>query len=136
MTARRGSLHYKIVRLARVPRAHADASPRGWRVVRIAARVAGRSLMAIAVLFVSGTIGVQIWHAGERNVRLHEQIKSVERVNADLQITNDKLATRIERLHDPEFLVPLIHEQLGLAKQHEIFIEVTQATPVPATAQK
>ena len=136
MTARRGSLHYKIVRLARVPRAHADASPKRWRLVRIAARIAGRSLMAIAVLFVSATIGVQIWHAGERNARLHEQIKSVERGNANLQVTNGKLATRVERLHDPEFLVPLIHEQLGLAKPHEIFIEVTQATPEPATAQK
>ena len=136
MTARRGSLHYKIVRLARAPRTNMDASPKRWRLMRIAARVAGRSLMAIAVLFVSGTIGVQIWHAGERNVQLHEQIKSVERVNADLQLTNDKLSTRIQRLHDPEFLVPLIHEQLGLAKPHEIFIEVTQATPEPATAQK
>jgi cell division protein FtsB len=136
MTARRGSLQYKIVRLARVPRAHADASPRRWRLARIAARVAGRSLMAIAVLFVSGTIGVQIWHAAERNVRLHDQITTVERGNATLQITNDKLATRVERLHDPEYLVPLIHEQLGLAKPHEIFIEVTQATPEPATAQK
>ena len=92
--------------------------------------------MAIAILFVSGTIGVQIWHAGERNVRLHEQINNMELGNTNLQIANDKLATRIERLHDPEFLVPLIHEQLGLAKPHEIFIEVTQATPEPATAQK
>jgi cell division protein FtsB len=85
---------------------------------------------------VSGTIGVQIWHAADRNVRLHDQITGVERSNATLQITNDKLATRVERLHDPEYLVPLIHEQLGLAKPHEIFIEVTQATPEPATAQK
>ncbi|HXN08345.1 MAG TPA: septum formation initiator family protein, partial [Candidatus Acidoferrales bacterium] len=133
---RRGSLQYKIVRLARAPRARADASPRHWRPARVAARMAGRSLMAIAVLFVSGTIGVQIWHAAERNVRLHDQIANVERGNATLQITNDKLATRVERLHDPEYLVPLIHEQLGLAKPHEIFIEVTQATPEPATAQK
>jgi len=136
MTARRGSFQYKIVRLARVPRSRAEESPRRWRLVRIAARVAGRSLMAIAVVFVSGTIGVQIWHASERNVRLHDQITTVERGNATLQVTNDKLATRVERLHDPEYLVPLIHEQLGLAKPHEIFIEVTQATPEPATAQK
>jgi cell division protein FtsB len=135
MTARRGSLHYKIVRLARVPRA-ADASPKRRRLATIAARVAGRLLMAIAVLFVSGTIGVQIWHVSERNIRLHEQITTVERGNATLQITNDKLATRVERLHDPEYLVPLIHEQLGLAKPHEIFIQVTQATPEPATPQK
>ena|ERR1700737_4961504 len=136
MTARRGSLHYKIVRLARVPSAHAGAAPKRWRFVRIAARVAGRSLVALAVLFVSGTIGVQIWHAGERNVRLHDQITTVERGNANLQVTNDKLATRVERLHDPEYLVPLIHEQLGLAKPHEIFIQVTQATPEPVTPQK
>ena len=136
MTARRGSLQYKIVRLARVPSATADASAKRGRFITIAARIAGRSLMVIAVLCVIGTIGVQIWHAAERNVQLHEQIATMERGNADLQVTNDKLATRVERLHDPEYLVPLIHEQLGLAKPHEVFIEVTQATPEPATPQK
>ncbi|HEV2878139.1 MAG TPA: septum formation initiator family protein [Candidatus Eremiobacteraceae bacterium] len=135
MTARRGSLHYKIVRLARVPRAQAG-SPKRWRFLRIAARIAGRCVMALAVVFVSGTIAVQIWHVGERNVQLHQQIGQMERGNANLQVTNDKLRTRVDRLHDPEYLVPLIHEQLGLTKPHEIFVEVTQATPEPASAQK
>jgi cell division protein FtsB len=92
--------------------------------------------MALAVVFVSGTIAVQIWHVGERNVQLHQQIGQMERGNANLQVTNDKLRTRVDRLHDPEYLVPLIHEQLGLTKPHEIFVEVTQATPEPASAQK
>jgi cell division protein FtsB len=133
MTPRRGSLHYKIVRLARVPKAHAGAQSKRWRFVKLAATVAGRSLIALAVLFVSGTIAVQIWHVGARSMQLRQQLAQVEATNADLSATNDKLATRVQRLHDPEYLVPLIHEQLGLAKPHEVFVEVTQATPAPPT---
>jgi cell division protein FtsB len=132
MTPRRGSLHYKIVRLARVPRAHAGAPSTRWRFARLAATIAGRSLVVLSVLFVSGTIAVQIWHASVRNLQLHQQIAGVERDNGALQVTNQKLARRIERLRDPEYLVPLIHEQLGLAKPHEVFVEVIQATPAPA----
>jgi cell division protein FtsB len=131
MTPRRGSLHYKIVRLARVPKAQSGAHSKRWRLAKFAAGVAGRSLVALAVLFVSGTIAVQIWHVGARSMQLHQQIAQVELGDADLQTTNEKLATRVERLRDPEYLVPLIHEQLGLAKPHEVFVEVTQATPAP-----
>lgn len=130
MTARRGSLHYKIVRLARVPGGHGPPSQRR-RYARIAATIAGRSLLVLAVLFVSGTVAVQIWHAAARNAQLHQQIVQVEADNDGLGATNAKLATRVERLRDPEYLVPLIHEQLGLAKPHEVFVEVTQATPAP-----
>ena len=130
MTPRRGSLHYTIVRLARVPRRGGPPSQRR-RFARIAATVAGRSLLALAVLFVSGTVAVQIWHVAARNAQLHQQIVQVEADNDGLTATNAKLATRVERLRDPEYLVPLIHEQLGLAKPHEVFVEVTQATPAP-----
>ncbi|MDQ6768187.1 MAG: septum formation initiator family protein [Candidatus Eremiobacteraeota bacterium] len=133
MTARRGSLQYKIVRLARDPRARTRASAGRWRLARLAATVAGRSLMLCATLFVSGTIAIQIWHAGARNVQLHQQIAQVEQSNANLQAVNQKLVTRVDRLRDPEYLVPLIHEQLGLTKPNEIFVQVTQATPAPAT---
>lgn len=130
MTARRGSLHYKIVRLARVPRRAGPPSQRR-RFARVAATVAGRSLAALAVIFISSTVPVQIWHAATRNARLHQQIGQVEADNTALTETNAKLGTRVQRLRDPEYLVPLIHEQLGLAKPHEVFVEVTQATPAP-----
>ena len=132
MTARRGSLHYKIVRLASARRARSLASSKRWRIARFAAGIAGRSFTALAIVFVSGTIAVQIYHASARNVALHQQIVQLERGNANLQVTNDKLTTRIVRLHDPEYLVPLIHEQLGLAKPNEVFVQVIQATPLPA----
>jgi cell division protein FtsB len=135
MTPRRGSLHYKIVRLAHVPKARTSAQTKRWRLAKFAAGVAGRSLVALAVIFVSGTIAIQIWHVGARSMQLHDQIAQVEASNADLQTTNDKLATRADRLRDPEYLVPLIHEQLGLAKPHEVFVEVTQATPAPPAHQ-
>ncbi len=131
MTARRGSLQYKIVRLTRIPRAQAAAPSKHRRLAKLAAIIAGRSLMVLAALFVSGTVAVQIWHAGARNMQLHEQTGVVERDNTTLQADNEKLATRVERLRDPEYLVPLIHEQLGLAKPHEVFVEVTQTTPPP-----
>ncbi|MBV8203538.1 MAG: septum formation initiator family protein [Candidatus Eremiobacteraeota bacterium] len=130
MTPRRGSLTHKIIRFARTPRGDRRPS-RGRRVAILAATVAGRSLVVLVALFLSGTIAVQIWHAGVRNAELHRQIHDVESQNADLTDANGKLQTRVVRLHDPEYLVPIIHEQLGLTKPHEVFIQVTQATPAP-----
>jgi cell division protein FtsB len=78
------------------------------------------------------TIGAQVWRVAVRNVALHGQIADVEQQNAALQSENGKLAARVTHLHDPEFLVPLIHEQLGLTKPNEVFIEVAPATPAPA----
>lgn len=130
MTPRRGSLTHKIIRLTRAPREHTRHA-RGRRIATVAATVAGRSLVVLAVLFISGAVGIQIWHAGVRNAELHRQIRDVEAQNADLSAANAKLQTRIVRLHDPEYVVPIIHEQLGLTKPHEVFIQVTQATPAP-----
>jgi len=130
MTPRRGSLTHKIIRLARAPRGDGRPS-RSRRVAVLAATVAGRLLVVLVALFVSGTIAVQIWHAGVRNAELHGQIRDIEAQNADLTGANAKLQTRVVRLHDPEYLVPIIHEQLGLTKPHEVFIQVTQATPAP-----
>jgi cell division protein FtsB len=130
MTPRRGSLTHKIIRFTRARREDERAS-RGRRIAAVAATIAGRSLVVLAVLFVSGTVAVQIWHAGMRNAELHQQIGEVEAQNADINAANTKLQTRIIRLHDPEYLVPIIHEQLGLTKPHEVFIQVTQATPAP-----
>jgi cell division protein FtsB len=83
------------------------------------------------MLLVTGTMATQVWHAGERGLQLHDQIAQVERNNAALENANQKLTTRTVRLRDPEYLVPLIHEQLGLTKPREIFIEVIQPSPAP-----
>ena len=129
MTARRGSLSYKIVRLARRRRSP-EAS--GSRFLRRAGLVAGRGIMLAALLCLSLTVGAQVWRVGMRNVALHQQIVQMDKDNANLQASNDELAVRVTRLHDPEYLVPLIHEQLGLTKPNEVFIEVTPPTPLPA----
>jgi len=134
MTARRGSLQYKIVRLSRARQA-AGSGPARMRWLRSAATVAGRVLVVLAALFVSATVGAQVWRVAIRNVALHRQIADVEGQNAALQTENGKLAVRVNHLHDPEFLVPLIHEQLGLTKPNEVFIEVAPATPAPAAQQ-
>lgn len=76
-----------------------------------------------------------MWHVAMRNIALHQQIAQVEDENAAMEAQNEKLAVRVGHLHDPEYLVPLIHEQLGLTKPNEVFIEVAPSTPAPAAQQ-
>ena len=131
MTARRGSLRYKIVRFAREPRAHSQLLARTWRIAVRSAALAGQAIFAVALLFVAGTIGVQVWRVGTENARLHNQIVAAQRENAALERSSQNLSARIQKLHDPEYLVPLIHEDLGLTKPHEIFVELKQPQPLP-----
>jgi cell division protein FtsB len=130
MTARRGSLRHKIVCLKRVRAARPGSGARRFGLARVAA-VAGRIAIVLAAGFVSVTVAAQVWHAASRNVALHRQIVATESTNAQLQTENDRLTRRVTLLHDPEYLVPLIHEQLGLTKPNEVFIEVAPATPAP-----
>ena len=58
------------------------------------------------------------------------QIVALEKRNADLAASSSALQKQIKALHDPEYLVPFIHEQLGLTKPHEVFIVVQ--TPPPS----
>ena len=124
MTARRGSLRYKIVSFARSPRTRVQRMSKTWRLAFRSAVVAGRSIAAVAILGVVATIGAQIWRASDQNMHLHRQIVQVQRQNESLERTTQNLTTRIQLLHDPEYVVPLIHEQLGLTKPHEIFVQV------------
>ncbi|MBC5806193.1 MAG: FtsB family cell division protein [Candidatus Eremiobacter antarcticus] len=132
MTARRGSLSFKIVRFARSPRAQRQNLSRPWRVALRSASIAGRSLVVLAAVFIAGTFTVQIWRVGAQNMRLHDQIATTQRQNEHLRETTQRLEARIRRLHNPDYLVPLIHEQLGLAKPKEVFIEVKPAPIAPA----
>ena len=123
MTARRGSLRYKIVRLARAPHGPRQGLGRGWRVAVRAAALAGRAVFALAVLFIAGTLAAQVWRVGQENVQLHDQIVRTQQENQALAAQSAHLSDRISKLHDPEYLVPLIHEQLGLTKPNEIFVD-------------
>ncbi len=129
MTARRGSLRYKVVRLTRARAASGSLSR--MRVARIAATVAGRGLLVLVALFVSVMIAAQVYRVAVRNIALRGQIAQVEDQNQRLGAENQKLALRVVHLQDPEYLVPLIHEQLGLTKPNEVFIEVAPSTPAP-----
>jgi cell division protein FtsB len=125
LTARRGSLRHKAVRLARAP-AHAPWRAAVARVSGIAMRFA---LLAVALAIVVAC-GLQAWRVGAESYRLHKQIVALEKRNADLAASSISLKTEIKALHDPEYLVPMIHEQLGLTKPHEVFIVVQ--TPPPS----
>jgi cell division protein FtsB len=89
-----------------------------------------RLVAGAAALFLVGAFGAQMWHVGVQSYHLHKQIVSVEDRNASLQTQSVKLSRQIQLLHNPDYLVPLIHEQLGLVKPHEVFIEL-QPTPSP-----
>lgn len=130
MTARRGSFRFKVTRLARAPLGRGARSLAWKRRLVLWTRLASKIISAAAALFVIGAFGAQMWHVGAQNYRLHKQIDAAERRNEALSAESVKLAQKVVLLHDPDYLVPLIHEQLGLVKPHEVFI-VVAPTPAP-----
>jgi cell division protein FtsB len=119
-----------LVRLARARRRR--SRPHHRRAIRLAVLVTGRAVSVAAVLFVSATVGIQVWHVGSRNLALRAQIARVESDNRALADENARLAAEAQRMHNPEYLVPFIHQQLGLVKPNEVFIQVTPAGPSSA----
>jgi len=129
MTARRGSLRFKVKRLARAPLAR-GASPVWRRRLGMWTHLASRVVVGAAILAIAGAFGAQTWRIAAENYRLHRQISTVEQHNVALGSDAVRLQREISLLHDPDYLVPLIHEQLGLVKPHEVFI-VISPTPAP-----
>jgi cell division protein FtsB len=129
MTARRGSLGFKVQRFAKAPFRKFSSSSvwrrRFERIVFFGSRLVVGSMLLLVLM----ATGAQFWRIGEQNYRLHRQIDSVEARNAALVDESARLSKEAVLLHDPDYLVPLIHEQLGLTKPHEVFIIV--ATPAP-----
>ena len=133
MTARRGSFRFKVQRLARAPLRRVSRDRAWQRRLTAWTRLMSRLVAGAAALFVAVAFGAQMWHVGMQNYRLHKQIEGVENKNASLESDSVRLSRQIELLHDPDYLVPLIHEQLGLVKPHEVFIEFQ---PAPAPTEK
>jgi cell division protein FtsB len=130
MTARRGSFRFKVTRLAS-KRLGRDASPTPLRK-RVTRWLRFSALLAVGaiILFTVGAFALQTGRVAAENYRLHKQIVSTERRNDALVADSARLRREITLLHDPDYLVPLIHEQLGLVKPHEVFI-VISPTPAP-----
>lgn len=129
MTARRGSLRFKIKRIA-ADRIGTAAQPPRWRKrLMLWTRLGSKLVVGAAVLALAGAFGAQTYRVAAENYRLHVQIDDVERRNAALTADAARLQKQIALLHDPDYLVPLIHEQLGLVKPHEVFIVVSPAQP-------
>ena len=131
MTARRGSIRFRVSRFARAPLKGALGSSSWKKRATTWTHIGSRVAIGAVALFVTGAFGAQMWHVGAENYRLHKQIDTVERRNDALSEQSNKLARQITLLHDPDYLVPLIHEQLGLVKPHEVFIEI-QPTSAPS----
>ena len=130
MTARRGSFRFKVKRLAG-ERFGRDASPAWHRRLIEWSRFGSRLVIGAAILAAAGAFGAQSYRIAAENVRLHQQIVNVERRNGALTAESARLQKTIGLLHDPDYLVPLIHEQLGLVKPHEVMI-IVAPTPVPS----
>lgn len=131
MSARRGSLRFKVARFATAPlgRGQEGAARRDFALRAIG--FGGRVVAAVAAFLIATTVGLQFWRVGVENYRLHRQIQSVERQNERLKSEAASLAREIRLLHDPEYLVPMIHEQLGLTRPHEVIVQVATPSPAP-----
>jgi len=125
---RRGSLGHKIVKFAAPPLGRGARIKRERTMLRVMS-AAGRMIALAAVLLVAVSFSIQAWRVGAQNYQLHKQIDVVEDQNRQLTAESVKLRKDVILSRDPEYLVPLIHEQLGLTKPHEVFIQV--ATPAP-----
>jgi cell division protein FtsB len=129
MTARRGSFGFKVARIARAPLGRGAGSQKLRRRLARWSIIASRLLVwSAAALFVF-SVGSGFWRVGAENYRLHRQVDAVERHNAALVADSVRLKRQAALLHDPDYLVPFIHEQLGLVKPHEVFIVIS---PTPA----
>ena len=125
---RRGSLGFRISRLAGKPLGRGARKQRERSMIRVMS-AAGRALALTAVVLIAASFSVQAWHVGYQNYQLHKQIDAVEEQNRQLTAQSVSLRRDIILSHNPEYLVPLIHEQLGLTKPREVFIQI--ATPAP-----
>lgn len=129
MTARRGSLAFKVTRLAS-GRGRGRAAELQARLRR-AMHVGGRIIFVGAISLLVLTFGAQAWRIGYADYQLHRQVVALEAANRVLQNEGVTLRKEIYLARDPEYLVPLIHEQLGLAKPHEVFVRFETVDSVP-----
>jgi len=89
----------------------------------------GRTIALVAVVLVAASFSAQAWRVSYQNYQLHKQIDAIEDQNRALAADAAKLQRDVKLSKNPEYLVPLIHEHLGLTKPHEVIIQV--ATPAP-----
>ena len=120
---RRGKLRRTLNHLSGRSLGKTARKQRERSMVRVMA-IAGRVLGLAAALLVIVSFSVQAWRVGSANYNLHREIDQVEDQNRQLSSDTVKLREDIILSRNPEYLVPLIHEQLGLTRPREVFIEV------------
>jgi cell division protein FtsB len=136
MTARRGSLRFKVTQLAGAGR-HGKASGRAavlQTTMQRSMNVAGKVVAVCAGALVALTVGAQVWRVGLADYQLHQQVVALENQNRALAQEAVTLRKEIYLSRNPEYLVPLIHEQLGLAKPHEVFVRLVPIAAGQAAA--
>jgi cell division protein FtsB len=129
MTARRGSIGFKVAKLARSHFRGGIRTAKWYRRLTRVMRAASTVLAASIVLLLTVSFGSQMWRVAALDYQLHQQTVHVEQRNASIERATNDTSRRIVLLHDADYLVPLIHEQLGLVKPHEVFIELRPAAP-------
>ena len=123
MTARRGSLRFRVAHFVGGRGSHAPGTAAKFQTaMQRTTNVAGRLVAVCAGALLAVTFGAQVWRVGFQNYQLHQQVMAVESQNRALVQDSVTLRKEIYLSRNPEYLVPLIHEQLGLAKPHEAFV--------------
>jgi len=133
MTARRGSLRFKVARLA-AGRSSSTGGRRSsaiYRWIQRATVASGRMLAVAAIGLIVATFAVQAARVAYANYQLHVQIVAAENDNRSLESQIVTLRREIVLSRDPEYLVPLVHEQLGLAKPREVFVRFAPVVQPP-----
>lgn len=94
--------------------------------VRSVARVAGRALLAAAVLAAFSTIALQYARIVHRNLVLAHTLWATQSDIARLSVERDRRQATIKRLEDPRGAIPEIHDRLHLVFPGEAIIYVKQ----------
>jgi len=133
MTARRGSLRHAVTRWVGQARPLDPRSNNGFqRGLQRATSIIGRTLAFVVVTLIAVMIGIQTWRVGYADYQLHKQITAIESDNRNLTAQSVTLRRELLLSRNPEYLVPLIHEQLGLAKPREVFVRLEPESIAPS----
>jgi cell division protein FtsB len=104
---------------------HVNRRARARSVVRLAGRI---TVLALGLL-ISTLVGVQFARVADENFTLARQLSSVRTQIADLEKRRTEQRRELQRLRDPEGVVPEIHDRLRMTRPNE---EIIFVRPVPS----
>ena len=101
------------------------------RRARPALRLAGRITATVLALLVVTLVAIQFARAIGQNVGAARELSSIRSDVMALERRRDEQQRELQRLRDPQGVVPEIHDRLRLVRPNEALIFVS---PQPATS--